>query len=312
MNAFKGRGIGNILWALATVNINADALLDAVVSYLSCTPGTGVQSPKGVAVAFTRQQLANIAWSCAVFGKFPVPLMELVYSGLVGVRTEQNPELLVQAHGDNGLQVQDISTLIYVQTAMDLEGAGKLSLPPNFPHGWQETSPSLSVDDCDSLYSLIDLQLRTSKIQRAVSAGFDRIGFKHVSEHIITMSDLSKDHGVRLADSPVAVLSIDLANLQQKIAIEVDGPGRYVNEIDQYSGDMKSNAYFTVIQGQLECRFQWKGDRQQINGSTALKDRLLGLLGWKTIHIPFWEWDALNGDKVAEDNYCRDRLASLS
>jgi hypothetical protein len=310
MNMFKGQEIANILWALATVNVDPGALLDAVDSYLGCILGRGFQSPDTVAVVLKRQELANIAWSCAVFWKFPMSLMELLYSGLVGAGTEQDRELLNRAHGDNGLQSQAIMTLIYVQTAMDLEGAGKLSLPPNFPKGWQETSPSTSVDD--SLDSIIELQLSTSKIQLAVSAAFDRIGFSHVSEHTITMGDLAKHHGVRLADSPLEVLSVDLANLQQKIAIEVDGPGHYLNEIDHYSDVSETYGYSTLIRGKLEYQFQWKGDRQQINGSTVLKERLLGLLGWKTIHIAFWDFYALHGDEAAEDNYCRELLKSIS
>jgi RAP domain len=33
-------------------------------------------------------------------------------------------------------------------------------------------------------------------------------------------------------------------------------------------------------------------------------------LGWKVIHLPFWEWYALGGDAAAEDAYCSELLTA--
>ena len=44
-------------------------------------------------------------------------------------------------------------------------------------------------------------------------------------------------------------------------------------------------------------------------GSTLLKQRQLGQLGYKVVSIPYWEWDALRGDKERERAYLSKALA---
>jgi hypothetical protein len=125
------------------------------------------------------------------------------------------------------------------------------------------------------------LSISTSKIQQAVSAAFSRIEFEHVDEHIINMQELAEEYGVNVPSTPMEILSIDIANLADKIAIEVDGPAHFVNSIDSLTTD--EGGYTKFINGKLEYQFGWKGDRQEINGPTALKQRLLKKLGWKTV-----------------------------
>ena len=66
--------------------------------------------------------------------------------------------------------------------------------------------------------------------------------------------------------------------------------------------------------GEMTFKIQWAGPDSlqlptshtcfKINGPTALKQRLLSYLGWKVIHLPFWEWYALaNADE--EEEYCK-------
>ena len=57
-----------------------------------------------------------------------------------------------------------------------------------------------------------------------------------------------------------------MAQLATQTAIEFDGPCHYLT-----SG----------------------GCRPQLNGSTALKKRLLAKLGWRVLNVPYFEWDPL-------------------
>lgn len=304
---FKGQEVANFVWAMGTLNMNPTETLDLLADYLmkSFEKNYGTVSSVAVSRIFLRQELANIAWSCAVFWKFPEQLMRIIYSGLIGLGDNQSPGGLSKAHGDNGLQSQTIMTLIYVQTAMCLEGStGNLTLPANFPKGWQEISPSRPSDHTTD--SIQELKLSTSKIQRAVSAGLNRIGFEHIEEHIITAHDLFHEYAIDVCDSPYEVLSIDIANLQKKIAIEVDGPAHFVNRLGlEYE---PAGGYAKLINGKLEFQFRWNGDRQEMNGATVLKRKLLTMLGWRIINVPFWEWYRLDGDVAAEDEYCRKLL----
>jgi hypothetical protein len=306
MTYFKGQELANFLWTLATLNISPNGMLETVSLYLQnvCYDKNGQLTTESVAKFLKRQELANMAWSCAVFGIYPPEMMRILYMGLVG--KDDDPDYMTQVFGDSGLQTQEIMTLIYVQAAMDRDGANDqgLTLPANFPEGWKNSSSKQSLTDTG-----LALSISTSKIQQAVSAAFSRIEFEHVDEHIISMQELAEDYGVNVPSTPMEILSIDIANLADKIAIEVDGPAHFVNSIDSVTDE---GGYTKFINGKLEYQFGWKGDRQEINGPTALKQRLLKKLGWKTVALPFWEWYALNGDAAAEEKYCRSLLNAVA
>jgi hypothetical protein len=69
-----------------------------------------------------------------------------------------------------------------------------------------------------------------------------------------------------------------------KIAVEVDGPSHFICK----SGETKGRTP---------------------NGATMMKRRLLGLLGYKVVSVPYWEWDEL---RAAQDKeaYLRAKLAA--
>ena len=302
MTFFKGQEISNLLWALATLNTPCDGLLDNVGDYLRkiSSDSKGKMSVKSIASVFKRQELANIAWSCAVFGEYPSDVMAFLYGGLLG--DQKNPDRLAKIYQDEGLQGQAIMTLLYVQAAMDLgKSTNGLTLPPGFPDDWGQSSGS-SNGEVDS--PTFELSLSTSKMQRTVSDAFRRIGFKHVEEHVISMADLASEYGVNVPPKAVEVLSIDIADIDNRIAIEVDGPAHFFTSIDEEGGSV---GYTKLNKDRLEYQFAWTGDRQQINGPTALKQRLLHLLGWKVIHIPFWDLMDLQSEEEKEE-YCRNLL----
>jgi hypothetical protein len=302
--------ISNIVWACATLNNRFPEMLDAITPYMCqlCQQEDGRFTASSIANHFKRIELANIAWSCAVMGHYPPELMRLLYTGLVG--DGENPEMLAKIFGDGGLQRQAIMSLLYVQMAVDLESPDNdLTLPANFPDGWDEQVVGDNSDDAleNPLETISMLTLSTSKIQKDVSAALDRVVFPHVEEHVIAMDELVRNHGIQLSSKSFEILSIDIAHVESKVGIEVDGPGHFVSELDNWSPQEKALGYTKLLNGKLEYQFQWDG-RQEMNGSTALKDRLLQRLGWKILHIPFWEWYDINGDTAKEDEYCKKLL----
>ncbi len=54
----------------------------------------------------------NIAWSCAVLGRYPKQLMDIVYTGIFG--TQNDPDKMKQIFNDDGLQKSSIMTFYYV------------------------------------------------------------------------------------------------------------------------------------------------------------------------------------------------------
>ena len=306
----------DLLWAMATLNVAAGNVWSAVMLFLksTCADNAGNFTPNNISRYFKRQELASMAWACSVFGNYPEELMQFLYIGLFGlIEKHQDPKRMENIYNDSGLQMQAVMTLIYVQTEMDKRGiCPNLSLPENFPDDWKETVGTTgSMEDRITELSL-ELNLSTSKIQRAVSAAFLRIGFEHAEEHTITMREMAESHGIRIPSKNIEVLSIDIANVQRKVAIEVDGPSHFISRTDDYwKGTGSSNGYSKMINGKLEYQFGWTGERQEMNGPTVLKDRLLKSFGWNVLHLPFWEWYALGGDSVAEEKYCRSLLDKL-
>ena len=44
-------------------------------------------------------------------------------------------------------------------------------------------------------------------------------------------------------------------------------------------------------------------------GATLIKRRLLELLGYNLVSVPYWEWDEMRQDKRAQEAYLGSRLA---
>jgi hypothetical protein len=78
-----------------------------------------------------------------------------------------------------------------------------------------------------------------------------------------------------------ALLSIDLAIVDRRIAIEFDGP-----------------SHFSV-------------DSLEPLGHTRPRDRLLSVMGWRFVSIPFFDWDKLNRSEHM-DAYVRAATLAIS
>jgi RAP domain len=182
--------------------------------------------------------------------------------------------------------------MIQVQVAMELtQSKNDLSLPSNFPEEW-------IVHDKISAAVISDLQLdvTTSKLQKNVSKSLNDIGFHHIMEHTISMRDLADMYSINVPPKDIDIFPIDIANTKQKIAIDVDGPTHFLLSIDN-NILMKHGQNAKAI------------NMYEVNGSTMLKRCLLTLMGWNVIVVPYWEWNAVQGNKQKEKQYCIDILA---
>eukprot|EP00578_Thalassiosira_sp_NH16_P000781 CAMPEP_0181141396 /NCGR_PEP_ID=MMETSP1071-20121207/35800_1 /TAXON_ID=35127 /ORGANISM="Thalassiosira sp., Strain NH16" /LENGTH=1329 /DNA_ID=CAMNT_0023228381 /DNA_START=239 /DNA_END=4228 /DNA_ORIENTATION=- len=298
---FRGQEIANILWSYATLNAQPEmAMVDALSSFVVSECHGDEYS---IARMFgQRQELANLAWSCAVLGRYPKELMDILYTGLVG--TGNDPEQMKRVFNDDGLQKSSIMTLYYVQVAADVEAPDLgLSLPIRFPNGWGEDEGRHQAkgDENDLIQmSSSMLTLTVSRLQRDVSGTFDRIGFDNILEHVIDTNEIKDQYGIQLPHSPKEFLSIDIANINKQIGIEVDGPGHFVRLIDNPGNKLSTRS-------SLKHQFDDRGENR-VNGPTILKHRLLTHLGWDIIHLPYWEYQGLGGDKDQEMDYCQNLL----
>jgi len=309
--SFKPQEVSNLLWAYATLNCHTkSSMIHTLTPYIlqmcsSTNASKGVTyDEKSISSKFNRQELANLAWSCSVLRKYPEDLIPLLYTGLMG-EDEESMDRLTRLYDDNGLQKKSIMSLLYVQMALDLEA----------PHLNMKLPPKLleSFSDQDSRHESLErssenelMLLSTSKLQKSVSNVLEKIGFDHIQEHVLGADDLQA-YGITLSSTAVNFLSIDIADVESKIGVEVDGPSHFINILDEALGKTNKGKGSRVRtkSGKMWV-FEWDGERQ-VNGPTALKDRLLAHLGWQIIHLPFWEWNNLN-DEASQSTYCKELL----
>lgn len=307
---FRGQEICNVVWSLATLNCITPHLLDTITPYILelCKDSDGTISARSIAMYLHRQELGNIAWSCTVAGYYPPELIRVLMLGLVGVgdgsNREPNAEYMDEIHGEKGgLSEHSIMALLYLHYGMQIDGAvvEGADLPSNFPTGWGDFGVGGQGGELLGDESGMSLTLTTSKVQRDVSNAFTRVGFDHVEEYMVPAGAMMK----------MDLLSLDIADPSRKVGIEVDGPPHFYHNLDQWTPQDTSKGQVRVNGRKVEYDFDWSADRNNPNGSTCLKNRLLTKLGWKVIHIPFWEWYPMKGDQEAEDKYCRKLLEQL-
>ena len=135
--------------------------------------------------------------------------------------------------------------------------------------------------DCRS-YSR-DRHTRDNDRQGAAIAGSSTRLQKHVSQALQRM-DLAVEEEYRC---PKSGYSIDIRvrkstarglSEREGLAVKVDGPSHF-----------------------LSCKSP--------TGATLIKRRLLQLLGYNLVSVPYWEWAEMRQDKRAQEAYLRCRLA---
>jgi RAP domain len=192
---------------------------------------------------------------------------------------------------------------------MDLDrSTNGLYLPDNFTDIGLSSMSSNIQNDVDEKMSDQSLYSKHTRLHQTVSDAFNRIGFQHTLEHVITAKDIRDTYSIRIPSTPFSVFSIDIANVEEQIAIEIDGPGHYVIRLDENPIPLRETQFLRQPNGELQYMVGWNGEQQAQNGSTCLKQRLLKSMGWTLISIPFWEWTDLQGDTVKQDHYCQELL----
>lgn len=115
---FKAQEIANLVWSFATLNCKANGMIESFAPCIlqMCSIGNGSYTEESIARCIKRQEVANLAWSCAVSEEYPKELMPLLYTALFGKGCQGDPDFLKKLYGDNGIQKQAIMTMFYVST----------------------------------------------------------------------------------------------------------------------------------------------------------------------------------------------------
>jgi RAP domain len=248
-------------------------------------------------------------------------------------------------------------------TSVGNNDIGCLALPRNFPEDWLATTTTTTMehnihhqypnnpdyndnDNSNNISSYHDKVItQQSMLHNSISSALCRIGFYHIIEHKVTMNDMVETYNcINVPPKDKEVIAIDIVNIEEMIAIEVDGPYHYVTGIAHDNNDVNGmNVQSSLVGNNNKRNINNRGEQfpknnnttttttttttnnddttkkhlhmnlnmnfyQNENGSTVAKRNLLTLMGWKVLSIPYWEWDALDGDLKKEEEYCLQKL----
>ena len=124
------------------------------------------------------------------------------------------------------------------------------------------------------------MQAEVARVVRRVVSEEHSTGVQVLEEQVLN------DGGCYSAD--IVLRGLPGARGPRRVAIEVDGPLHFLRGPGADVGER---------------------GRRHLNGSTRLKQRLLSLLGWDVLSVPYYEWDALGHDLQAQCVYVRSLLS---
>ena len=194
-----------------------------------------------VAPSMNAQDVANTIWGLATLGWQAGPDLGAVFQQLV--------DAFAHERGPTQLCTAQMSQLLQAHLASQFLGLGLITLP------------SSMLEVAVKTYREQARKVTLSNGQREVGESLRRLGIPHELEYIT-------------ADG---LFSIDLAVVDRRVALELDGPSHFTRNT-------------------LEPL-----------GHTRLRDRLLSAMGWHVVSIPFFEWDRLHQTEQ-RDAYVERRL----
>jgi hypothetical protein len=281
---FNAQNIANTLWALGKLDVRHEALVarlgDEAVSK---------------ARNFDPQNIANTLWALAKLDVRHEALVARLSDEAVSKARNFNPQNIANTlWALVCLECWDAKTLILslvlalksVETDVDAFVKEQLTqlyqvrlALSTFKPKWEVVWPPRLSARMKHAWDEAKLCSASSRLHLNVSRTLSALGHEHKNES-------HDDHfslDIRLLDSK-----------HGKAAIEVDGPSLFAAQVIQGNGSTGSSG---------------SGLPQPLHelGHSRLKARLLRGLGWKLVKIPFTEWDALRGDRAAQERYLRTK-----
>jgi hypothetical protein len=285
------QGVANVLWALATMGKSADrGLLGAMQRRAIATVG-----------GFNPQGVANVLWALATMG-------ETADRGLLGVMLKRATETA------GGFNPQGVANVLWALAAMGESADGVLGvLIIRLAARVLEVRDQLAQMHKSQLHQWLlscELELVSgASLQSGVARVKQEIGeecLQAFSRRATHKSQLQREvaEALRTAVSEVEIeeeycdarsgYSIDVLVRRRSAAGSTGGAKSLGSPTAEWAVEVDGPTHFL-------------GDGRTPSGSTLLKRKQLGQLGYRVVPVPFWEWNALRG-KDAKQRYVQDKL----
>lgn len=337
------QGLANVAWSYANADLRAPKLFDAIAVEIV---GPGPSTVSRRTARLKPQEFANLAWAFAKVNYAERPAVyEALATGMLALAARHGDDL-----GAAGLTHQELANLAWAYACADHVDPALLGLLwrsvvdrarkniaradasalPAMPYHDDSSSSSSSADsvassaaNCSHAYDRNDdeaitaawgfnLEERRQLQQVVLHARYEAKGQaaivsdiarappaflavlrnalatldSHTSRSQVEVGETAELLGIQILEELVISdgLSIDVAlqPVSQRIGIEFDGPWHY-----------------------------FRNDPRVETGRTVFKKRLLAACGWTVLHVPYWEWGALDRTPEARTAYLKMKLTEL-
>jgi len=285
LKGFKAQELANSAWAFATVGLSAPPLFEAIAADVSSRISE-----------FSAQGLSNMAWAFATNGCFDdsnAALRGAIATATPRIVRDFEPQHLANTAWAFATAGVVDKKLFEALAAEIFRRLGDFDQPEALAQLHQlelflrveapSLSPLLPGLEPRLRSAFIATKAQPSRTQVEVSAALHRVGWTHDFEHVT-------------ADG----LSLDMAQSATKHAVEFDGPNHYLFELP-CDAPLKPSEFDG---GDADTK------QQLLNGNSRFKRRMLRRLGWKVVHVPYFEWSNLRTDTQQEE-YLLRRLSEL-
>ena len=285
----KPQGFSNLAWAFATAEYSSTELFSAMAQEISRRPGR-----------FNPQEIANTAWAFAknAEGEGNRELFDTLATATLALGAKSGGDLTKA-----GFTPQELSNLAWAYACADhVDGALLQKL-------WNAIVV-VAAKDATQRFTLEELRQLQQVVLHARTAGrgtnMDGLvadvarapaGFTGLLRRSLADAEASPSRAQEeVADSLEALglevvhelvipdgLSVDVAlkPLRWRVAVEFDGPRHY-----------------------------FRNEKRLPTGRTNFKVRLLRALGWRVLHVPYFDWARLP-DEAARQTYLKTGLADI-
>ena len=274
LGEFKAQEISNLLYAYATTGHEAPALFDVMAGYLTRSSRLHDFAPR---------HLTILAWSFCVADAFGPTMSDAIADALQWPNARPSEDTLAEmleglglSHLETENAVLDADSAARLDSALDASSGVLDELGPREQSQLYQVLLYLQLEDSSS--RLLPVLAKRRDVLKAAYVRHDARPSRSQKDVSRALDELDWKHKYEWVTAEG--LSLDLAKPRQRIAIEYDGPSHYL------TGD---------------------GGPPRINGTTAFKHRLLEALGWRVLHIPYYEWNEQRTWK-AKKAYLRQKL----
>ena len=238
--------MANTVWAFATANVAADPLFKAVAADIPRRIGE-----------LNAQDMANTVWAFAVASVAADPLFEAVAAEVprrVGEFNAQNMANTVWAFACVGWEQHDLFRMLgssiaaHLHNFNDAEKSQLYLVALYVQMQWPDLDFSMSASLQSFRSAHARFEVSPSQLQCDVSSMLKQMGWVHTLEY-----------------ETAEGFSLDLAQPESKLAVEIDGPSHYLKDLSR--------------------------GESIVNGATRFRTRQLRSFGWTVAHISFLDWD---------------------